>query len=227
MKGLLYYSLVEKKTLIIVSLVLFVAFAAGGAAACWLLGNMPEDMYFLAEVFMLLVYMSFLVVPTVFLEASELRQERMIKAQFSKYTLTSVSKSKYVLFELVENLLGLVASGVLSVLLFFIYRSFNAELMPMSMLRYFVLGFFSFGVLSWIIQFFIQVFKNRDKAGVTTMLIVCGIMLPVVNIEKEEQVIGDLIANSNEFLFAFMGVCIAVYAVVYAAYVWLLKKNAA
>ena len=227
MKGLLYYSLVEKKTLIIVSLVLFVAFAAGGAAACWLLGNMPEDMYFLAEVFMLLVYMSFLVVPTVLLEASELRQERMIKAQFSKYTLTSVSKSKYVLFELVENLFGLVASGVLSVLLFFIYRSFNAELMPMSMLRYFVLGFFSFGVLSWIIQFFIQVFKNRDKAGVTTMLIVCGIMLPVVNIEKEEQVIGDLIANSNEFLFAFIGVCVAVYVVVYAAYVRLLKKNAA
>ncbi len=225
MKGLLYYSLVEKKTLIIVSLVLFVAFAAGGAAACWMLGNMPEDKY--TQVLMLLLYMSFLIIPTVFLEASELRQERMIKAQFSKYTLTSVSKGKYVLFELVENLLGLVASGVLSVLLFFIYRSFNAELMPMSMLRYFVLGFFSFGVLSWIIQFFIQVFKNRDKAGVTTMLIVCGIMLPVVNIEKEEQVIGDLIANSNEFLFAFIGVCVAVYAVVYAAYVWLLKKNAA
>lgn len=225
MKGLLYYSLVEKKTLIIVSLVLFVAFAAGGAAACWLLGNMPEDKY--TQVLMLLVYMSFLIIPTVFLEASELRQERMIKAQFSKYTLTSVSKSKYVLFELADNLLTIGFSGVLSVLLFFIYRSFNAELMPMSMLRYFVLGFFSFGVLSWIIQFFIQVFKNRDKAGVTTMLIVCGIMLPVVNIEKEEQVIGDLIANSNEFLFAFIGVCIAVYAVVYAAYVCLLKKNAA
>lgn len=227
MKGLLYYSLVEKKTLIIVSVVLFGVLAAGGSAVCWLLGNLTEDMYFLAEMFLFLVYISFLIIPTVLLEALELRYERMIKAQFLKYTLTSVGKSRYVLFELADNLITLVVSGVLSVLLFFVYRSFNAEIMPMSILRYFVFGFFLFGIISWVIQFFMQIFKNKDKAGAAAMLITIAIAFVILNIEIEEPVIGDLIANSNEFMFAVIGVCVAVYAVVYALFVLVLKKNAA
>ena len=210
MKGLFYHSAVQSKTYYIVALCLFVAFLT---ATIVIFSNFSSSAEAMA-VGMLIPTLSLGIIPLILLEASSKRTEKMLQCGFLKYIMTSgVSRTKYVLAEILENLFYVAVSSLLGIIIMQTAAGIAPEytLLGGDNLKFIPLLCFFYGTFTFILNTLMLFTKSSEISGLI-MGCVLGFGVGVFIYNKMEN--GNIeIVFDNTLILIVAGVCLALYAV--------------
>lgn len=147
--------------------------------------------------------------------------ERNIKCRFTDMTLVGgITKNAFVLAELLKNLISLTIGFAMSMAMTGIISIFDSDfLSPVKVKLLLALTLF-IGVGNWLLIPLIIKFRRADKAGIVVGLILCfGVALPVMLVSGSNgEILTHLITLFSKAWFfpAYLGVCAALYTVIYA-----------
>ncbi len=220
MKGLLYNTLIQNKIYYILSALLCLGFSGLGA---YLLGSASKTpvMQSLGSAFVMIAPMIIVVTA---LCSTEKKTEKMIKCNFVKYTLTSgVSHIKFVLTDLVENLLATAYSYGLCAVFYFIIKQVFPEIIYdrifLETLFFILLG----GCVTALINSLVYYVKNAEIAELIVGLAFFTIMGLFFLIEIDEG--GLKIEITNKVFLIGAGISAAIYVLACIVEYLKLKKD--
>ena len=227
MKGLLYESFLLNRRWFLASGIMAALFTAAFSLVLSYAEKDPEiantlGMIYIFVALMVMVFCS---------EWTTRHLESNIKCRFADITLAAgISKNTFVLAEflkiIISTTIGLAMcmamTGIISIFESGFFSSDKVKLL--SALA--VLGI----LIEWAITPLVIKLKSSEKAGIVLGLIVgLGIVLPLVLIfgrDMEEIPVKLMTLLSKKWLFpAFLGACAALYAVVYAITLRLVKRG--
>lgn len=154
--------------------------------------------------------------------------EHNIKCGFFKYTLSSISRGRYTLSLLLTNLFVNVLGLAVGYLLLFIFRLFGGEANVLPF--YFILlPMFALlaGAVEWICMPVTIKLKSAEKAGLIVGIVLgFGTVLPVTIALKSSDFVFDITKIATvPALMIMLGAAAAVYALIYAIIMRMLKRG--
>lgn len=229
MKGLLYASFLLNKGFFIAGGIATAVCTAVGILMMNLGGDSPESMAFVQSCLVLLP----LVPMATFCECLARDLEKNIKSRFADYTLAAgISKNRFVLTELCKNLSVLAVCGVTGCLMMLIFMAVNSLMISGSLFVSMAIVAVICCTVEWLCIPLVISMKSAEKAGlVVGLLIGFGVAIPVMivsNILESEESFFVLILNlmGKPWLpLAVLGICAAVYALVYWAVLCRVKRG--
>ena len=227
MKGLLYESFLLNRRWFLASGIMAALFTAAFSLVLSYTEKDPEiantlGMIYIFVALMVMVFCS---------EWTSRHLENNIKCRFADITLAAgISKNTFVLAEFLKIIIStaigfamcMAMTGIISIFESGFFSSDKVKLLS---------ALAVFGILTeWAIVPLVIKFKSSEKAGIILGLIVgLGIMLPLVLIfsrDLENVPVKLMTLLNKKWLFpAFLGACAALYAVVYAITLRLVKRG--
>lgn len=229
MKGLLYASFLLNKGFFIAGGIATAVCTAVGILLTNLGGDSPESMAFVQSCLVLLP----MVPMATFCEWLARDLEKNIKSRFADYTLAAgISKNRFVLTELCKNLSVLAVCGVTGCLMMLVFMAVNPLMISGSLFVSMAIVAVICCTVEWLCIPLVISMKSAEKAGlVVGLLIGFGVAIPVMivsNILESEESFFVLILNlmGKPWLpLAVLGICAAVYALVYWAVLCRVKRG--
>lgn len=229
MKGLLYAGFLLNKGFFIAGGIATAVCTAIGILLMNLGGDSPESMAFVQSCLVLLP----LVPMATYCEWLGRDLEKNIKSRFADYTLAAgISKNRFVLTELVKNLSVMAVCGVTGCLMMLIFMAVNPVMISVSQFALVGIVAVIFCTVEWLCIPLVISMKSAEKAGlVVGLLIGFGVVLPVMivskNLENGESFFALILKRMGEpwLPSAVLGICAAVYALVYWAVLCRVKRG--
>lgn len=227
MKSLIYSALRLNRGYFIGAALTFLISTAVGAPLLYSAWYNGSDFYRLGN---LCVYI-LPVLPIVIISEFYARDlERNIKSGFLNYTLSAMTRRKFVLSQLVTNLCCTGLGLLLGLELLLIFRAVNPEYVPPEMFGGLSLMALAGSVAEWIIIPVTIRLKSAEKAGlIVGLLIGFGIVLPMILVYKVNGYsLGfNLVSLLNiQYVLIFLATALLIYAGVFASCISLLKRGA-
>ena len=226
MKGLLYESFLLNRRWFLASGVMAALFTAAYSLMLPNAGSDPEiantlGMMYIFIALMVMVFCS---------EWTSRHLENNIKCRFADITLAAgITKNTFVLAEFLKIVISVTAGFAMCMAMTGIISIFESGFFSSGKVKL-LSALAVFGILTeWAIIPLVIKFKSSEKAGLVLALIGLGIMLPLVLIfgkDMEEIPAKLMTLFRKKWLYpAFLGACAALYAVVYAITLRMVKRG--
>ena len=226
MKGLLYESILLNRRWFLASGIIA---ALCTATFSLLLPNADSDHEIVNTLGMMYIFIALMVM--VFCsEWTSRHLENNIKCRFADITLAAgITKNTFVLAEFLKIVISVTAGFAMCMAMTGIINIFESGFFNSGKVKL-LSALAVFGILTeWAIIPLVIKFKSSEKAGLVLGLVGLGIMLPLVLIfgrDMEEIPAKLMTLFSKKWLFpAFLGACAALYAVVYAITLRMVKRG--
>lgn len=225
MKGLFYCTAKMNRGYFIAAFITLICSAVLGSVVLYNVNEARADDYGFG--FLCVTFLPFL--PMVILCEFLARDvEHNIKCGFFKYTLSSISRGRYTLSLLLTNLFVNVLGLAVGYLLLFIFRLFGGEANVLPF--YFILlPMFALlaGAVEWICMPVTIKLKSAEKAGLIVGIVLgFGTVLPVTIALKSSDFVFDITKIATvPALMIMLGAAAAVYALIYAIIMRMLKRG--
>lgn len=209
MKGLLYNYILQSKAYLLGGLVMFTAATAGYPLVCC---TSPDS----APVFSFIVMLMMVVTAAIIAEPLSRDVEKNVKSRFLNYALSGMTRRRFILTELVKNLLTLALSAVLALAFFGVIYLVDSDIYTardigtvMSMVVFVT-------AMQWFLLPITIKLKSAEKAGALFGAVIgFAVVLPltiilVANPSWSTEFLND---NINTILLALVGVAAAIYII--------------
>lgn len=220
MKGLLYNSFLQNKT---VYLVATIAFAVITIASSLVLGLNDNTESLLYMFMMFIPVLGPLTITCILGEANGKKTEKMLKCGFIKYTLTSgVSRMKYAAAELVENLATFIGGYALCAVMYAVLSLVGPDPIPPVYYRNCFMLVMLTAALMYLVTTLVLYIRDEQKASLLVGFVIGFLCLPLILTENEE---GLQLEITDTVFWAGLGIAALIYAVCYFIMVHRLKRE--
>ena len=227
MKGLLYESFLQNRRWFLTSGIM----AALATATFSIMLPNAEEFPEIANTFGMMYIFFALMVMVFCSEWTSRHLEKNIKCRFADITLAAgITKNTFVLAEFLKIVISVTIGFAMCMAMTGIISIFDSGFFSSGKVKL-LSALAVFGILTeWAIIPLVIKFKSSEKAGLILALIVgLGIVLPLVLIfgrDMEDIPVKLMTLLSKKWLLpAFLGACAALYAVVYAITLRLVKRG--
>lgn len=219
MKGLLYNSFLQNKTVYLIAAIAFAVITIAGS----LVLGLNDDTDLLYMFMMSIPILGPLTITCILSEANGKKTERMLKCGFIKYTLTSgVSRMKYAAAELVENLITFIGGYALCTVMYELLSLVSPDLIPPVYYRNCFMLVMLTAALMYLVTTLVLYIRDEQKASVTVGFVIGFLCLPLILTENEE---GLRLEITDTVFRAGLGIAALIYAVCYLIMVHRLKRE--
>lgn len=207
MKGLLYNYILQSRAYLLSGLGIFIAATAGYAAVCCAI---PDS----APVYSFFIMLMIVVAAAIIAEPLSRDMEKNAKSRFLNYVLSGMTRSLFIMTELVKNLLTLAASAALALVFFGVIYLCDADIYTARNIGTVMTMLLFVTAMQWFLLPITIKLKSAEKAGALFGAVAgFAVILPLtvciaVNPSQSTEFLND---NINAILLVLAGAAAVMY----------------
>lgn len=200
MRGILYNSLIQNKQKYLASAIITAAFGIFGG----ILLSKIRTVELAAIIMPIILILAILFIPVICMDGIPKKTEKMIACGFTKYILTSgVSKLKYTLSNIVENIATTAYCYGLCAAFFGILKSVETDFVPVSFFKSLLLLMLFLGSVTELMNTATFFTKSAEKAEISVAaLLALGIGIAITHVILRNEDVNIEITDERYIILA-------------------------